>query len=51
MMRQDRGIHNSLKKKLSDWVKEHPDAAKKMEMEEDEWMDRIFEDDNIRELK
>ena len=51
MMRQDRGIHNSLKKKLSDWVKEHPDAAKKMEMEEDEWMDGIFEDDNIRELK
>ena len=33
------------------WVKEHPDAAKKMEMEEDEWMDGIFEDDNIRELK
>ena len=32
-------------------MKEHPDAAKKMEMEEDEWMDGIFEDDNIRELK
>lgn len=32
------------------WVKEHPDAAKKLE-EEDEWMDGIFEDDNIRELK
>ena len=32
------------------WVKEHPEAAKRLE-EEDEWMDGIFEDENIRELK
>jgi len=32
------------------WAKQNPDAAKKLE-DDDEWMDGIFEDDNIRELK
>jgi len=38
------------KEQKEQWAKEHPDAAKRLE-EEDEWMDGIFEDDNIRELK
>ena len=32
------------------WAKEHPEQAKKLD-EDDEWMESVFEDDTIRELK